>query len=133
MAVASRTMGATACPARPAVAPAAFLSCPCQWRSRRVSPPCEHLGAGTFAAVTRTRKGIMSGFRCDPATAELVMSRPSSDDRLGRAWHTLGVALCLAPEGHWFTERAMTPDEAREWLEQHCDRVALQQRFPAGD
>jgi hypothetical protein len=36
-------------------------------------------------------------------------------------WQTLDEDLYRAPEGHWFTVRALTPDDARQWLERHDD------------
>jgi hypothetical protein len=86
------------------------------------SGPEHHEGETNMSAT-------LNGFRCDPATAEHVITDPGGDDRFGM-YHALEGTLYRAPEGHWFVVRALTPDEAREWLEPQGDEVMLRRRFP---
>lgn len=82
------------------------------------------------ATATAVRTGaILNGFVCDPATAEHVITDSGGDDRMGM-FHALEGTLYQAPEGHWFVVRALTPDEAREWLECQGDKVLLRHRLP---
>lgn len=85
-------------------------------------------------AQEKPRMGaFLNGFHCDPCTAEEVATHPGGDDRLSHEFRSLDESLYLAPEGHWFAVRALTPDEAFDWLQTHGDAVALRKRFPAND
>lgn len=76
------------------------------------------------------RMAVINGVRCDPTTAEQVLTRNGGGPVMyAHELHRFDEVLYRNDAGYWFIVRPLDPEEAQEWIE-GVDQVCAQQLFP---